>query len=305
MNNFYVYIYLDPRKPGNFVYGDFLFKFEPFYVGKGKGDRITEGLTNKRENKFKLSKINKIKNSNLDVICLKLYENLTEFDAFNYEMKIIKTIGRKFEHGPLCNIHKGGSGGDNIRNHPNKEDIIKKWRKTRMSNITNLITIVSEETKEKIKSYHKKKKELGVPYPKLSDETKKKISQSNKGKSKPKTDEHKLKIKNANLGKKRTYESKIKQSETCKKTLNEIKEKLKTKSLGDKNSNTKKYVLKLISENKTLDIVGLNNLLIFFNKYSGLNYKDAPYLIKKIKNKKIQNIELINVININHKKIKQ
>jgi hypothetical protein len=48
MNNFYVYIYLDPRKPGNFVYGDFLFKFEPFYDGKGKGDRITEGLSNKK-----------------------------------------------------------------------------------------------------------------------------------------------------------------------------------------------------------------------------------------------------------------
>mgnify|MGYP007090481674 CR=1 FL=1 len=152
---------------------DFLFKFEPFYVGKGKGDRITEGLTNKRENKFKLSKINKIKNSNLDVICLKLYENLTEFDAFNYEMKIIKTIGRKFEHGPLCNIHKGGSGGDNILNHPNKEDIIKKWRKTRMSNITNLITIVSEETKEKIKYVSQKEKGIRCSY-QISDETKKK-----------------------------------------------------------------------------------------------------------------------------------
>lgn len=302
MDNFYVYAYLDPRKPGKFVYGNFIFDFEPFYVGKGKYNRITEGLVNKRENKFKIAKINKIKKSNLDVIYLKIYENLTEIDAFNYEMEIIKTIGRKSDNGPLSNIHKGGSGGDYIGNHPNKEDIIKKWRETRMSNIKNSITIVSKETKEKIKSYHKKRKELGIPYPKLSEETKKKISQGNKGKLKPKTEEHKLKLKKINLGKKRTYESKIKQSETCKKTLGKLKEKLKTRSLGEKNSNTRKYTLKLIPENKTINIIGLNNLLNLYNEYSGLNYKDAPYLIKKIKDNKIENVKLINVININHKK---
>ena len=277
MDNFYVYAYLDPRKPGKFVYGNFIFDFEPFYVGKGKDNRITEGLVSKRENKFKIAKINKIKKSNLDVIYLKIYENLTEIDAFNYEMEIIKTIGRKSDNGPLSNIHKGGSGGDYIGNHPNKEDIIKKWRETRMSNIKNSITIVSKETK-------------------------KKISLGNKGKLKPKTEEHKLKLKKINLGKKRTYESKIKQSETCKKTLGKLKEKLKTRSLGEKNSNIRKYTLKLIPENKTINIIGLNNLLNFYNEYSGLNYKDAPYLIKKIKDNKIENVKLINVININHKK---
>jgi len=35
----YVYIYLDTRKPGNFIYDDMLFNFEPFYVGQGKNNR--------------------------------------------------------------------------------------------------------------------------------------------------------------------------------------------------------------------------------------------------------------------------
>jgi len=45
MLKFYVYIYLDPQKPGNFSYGPYHFDFEPFYVGKGFGDRYLKHLT--------------------------------------------------------------------------------------------------------------------------------------------------------------------------------------------------------------------------------------------------------------------
>lgn len=35
-NNFCVYIYFDPRKPGYYGFGEISFDFEPIYVGKGK-----------------------------------------------------------------------------------------------------------------------------------------------------------------------------------------------------------------------------------------------------------------------------
>ena len=57
----YIYAYLDPRKPGEFKFGNYIFEFEPFYVGKGKGDRCKRHLTEKRTNKCNIEKILKIK----------------------------------------------------------------------------------------------------------------------------------------------------------------------------------------------------------------------------------------------------
>jgi len=42
--NYYTYIYLDPRKMGNYQYDDLIFKYEPFYVGKGMRDRKYDHL---------------------------------------------------------------------------------------------------------------------------------------------------------------------------------------------------------------------------------------------------------------------
>lgn len=47
MRNYYVYIYLDPRKPGKYKYSKCEFEYEPFYVGKGKNN----GILSKRNSK--------------------------------------------------------------------------------------------------------------------------------------------------------------------------------------------------------------------------------------------------------------
>lgn len=52
---FYVYLYLDPRKPGNYSYQiddkTYHFDYEPFYVGEGKGERMYDHLRESHQNK--------------------------------------------------------------------------------------------------------------------------------------------------------------------------------------------------------------------------------------------------------------
>ena len=60
--NSYVYVYLDTRKPGIFIYDELKFEYEPFYVGKGYGNRAYEHIDEKRIiNTLKSGKIKKIK----------------------------------------------------------------------------------------------------------------------------------------------------------------------------------------------------------------------------------------------------
>ena len=68
---FYTYIYLDPRKKGQYSYDiNMSFLYEPFYVGKGCGYRMNNHL-NKAENKSKLI-FNNFKNSKIKKILSQL-----------------------------------------------------------------------------------------------------------------------------------------------------------------------------------------------------------------------------------------
>ena len=54
---FYVYVYLDPSKPGQYVYGDYTFEYEPFYVGKGQNGRWLVHMSYGGNNRLFINKI--------------------------------------------------------------------------------------------------------------------------------------------------------------------------------------------------------------------------------------------------------
>lgn len=109
---YYTYIYLDPEKPGHFTYNEVSFLFEPFYVGKGSGDRKHVHLTRNDKletNKLKAHKISKLKKKyNLrDYIIVINAES--EESAFELERQLVDEIGRRdLGTGPLCNLMEGG-----------------------------------------------------------------------------------------------------------------------------------------------------------------------------------------------------
>lgn len=115
-NNFYVYIFLRSDKPGFFDYGDGLsFDYEPFYIGKGINDRIKSSLKESANNNIKRHIIDKIHQNNMQIKSLKIKDNLSENDAFEYEKYAISKIGRIITgNGPLSNIVEGGQGYSDV-----------------------------------------------------------------------------------------------------------------------------------------------------------------------------------------------
>lgn len=110
---YYVYCLLDPTKPGEYIFDKVKFEYEPFYVGKGSGNRLNEHFKTSQikrdKNKSKVNKILKIQNSGFCPIAVKIQENLTEEDALRLEKEIIENIGRKdLRVGTLTNLTNGG-----------------------------------------------------------------------------------------------------------------------------------------------------------------------------------------------------
>lgn len=126
---YYVYILLNPLKRGVYLYGKFNFNYEPFYVGKGCGDRCEYHSKHSDNNRLKGNIINKIKKSNKSPIIVKLYNNISEYSAFRIEKYLIKLIGRRdLGCGSLSNLTDGGEGVHNY--HYTYEDKLNKLKNT-------------------------------------------------------------------------------------------------------------------------------------------------------------------------------
>jgi hypothetical protein len=112
-NKFYVYIYLDPRKPGFYNYGDHHFDYEPFYVGKVYRFRLFKHL-HSGDYKSHLRKNRIIKNilkSNLVPVIGIIDSSNEESLMFRLEEKLIQIIGRSdLDKGSLANLTNGGEG---------------------------------------------------------------------------------------------------------------------------------------------------------------------------------------------------
>ncbi len=104
------YLYLDPEKPGTFVYGDYTFNHEPFYVGKGCGRR-PYALYKGSRSCFVMSKLKSLGCKELKPL-IKILVMPNEAMAIRTEIELICLIGRRIvKEGPLTNMSEGGEKG--------------------------------------------------------------------------------------------------------------------------------------------------------------------------------------------------
>lgn len=249
---YYVYMYQDPRKSdfyfntGTDPYFGY-YQFEPFYIGKGKGRRIKQHLWEARTpsankyNQHKLNKIQEIINSGKQVIVVKLKEFDTEKEAFDFEKKLIRQIGR-YPNGPLTNMTDGGDGISGYKHTREWKEKLSKWNKEHP---------LSTEVRKYISSCALKGKNHQFYGTHRSEETKRKISLKNSGQN------------NGMYGYKPTEEERKKQSERFSGKKNPM-----YGTTGEKGTNSQwEYTF----HNQKTTIVTRN--LLTFCKENNLNYK--------------------------------
>lgn len=211
-NPYYVYVLFRP------------WDGSPFYVGKGKGYRISQTVKETR-NPHKVNIIAKARKMGMEIPNVIIRDELTEREAFEIEIAFIKAIGRT-PNGPLTNCTDGGEG---ISGHIHSSDakakisaagmgrkhsderrarasISRKGEKrsdearARMSAAQKTRPPMSDETRAKISAASRN----------ISDETRARIGAAHKGRIF--SADHLAKINAANTGKKRSAESRERMS---------------------------------------------------------------------------------------------
>lgn len=159
----------------------------PFYIGKGKGQRESS----QHRNSFWKNIVNKH-----GFITKRLYENLTEQEAWDIEIQLINKFGKLTEGtGCLCNLSNGGEGASGVK-HTNETK--EKWSVAKKGKTWE--EIYGPKKAEEIRAKRKLKKRV------QTEETKRKISESRKGEKNPMygkspSPEHSAKLSAAKIGK--------------------------------------------------------------------------------------------------------
>ena len=139
----YVYVYMNPfKKLDNEIILDisgekFIFDYEPFYIGKGKGNRIFDHLKSKNDvNSNKLNLINEIIDNGKEPIVRIIKNELTEYEAYSLENIIITKLNN------LTNISGGKS---------NKTEYTSSNKKTTLEYDKNkyILSLISKGLKNK------------------------------------------------------------------------------------------------------------------------------------------------------------
>jgi hypothetical protein len=229
MKNYYVYVYLDPRKSGIWKTSELAFYFEPFYVGEGKNSRKFDHLKEEKVS-HKTNRIKEILTDNFTPYILTIEENLSKDESTDLETNLIKQIGTRaiiegVSRGPLTNLRLYGKKGN-----------------------------ISEETKAKMSLA-----KLGV---KFTEEHCKKLSAARAGRSYeraptgPISDEHKLKLSLANIGKKRSTEAKERMSkaQSGRAISPEHKQKISEACKGRESPNVKSWQIEFESGESTITV---------------------------------------------------
>jgi hypothetical protein len=110
---YYVYKLIDPRDKNT------------IYVGKGTGRRSKEHVNLTKRNKISnkntklFNKLRSILDEGFDDVLYEYEYFSAENEAFYREIELIDSIGLD----NLCNLTRGGNGGDRLSNHPRKKEI--------------------------------------------------------------------------------------------------------------------------------------------------------------------------------------
>jgi hypothetical protein len=200
-NKYYVYMHLYPGTD------------EPFYVGKGYGQRAYH----KGRNSWWKNIVAKY--GGFDVKFIKT--DITDNEARLLETELIKSIGRRdLDLGPLVNLTDGGEGGSSNLSQETRDKLSASSKGRKHTEETKQRMRDSATGKPKSEEHRKNigKVHLGKT---LTEDHRKKISNGNKGvthkdKGTPMNEEHKLIISNALKGRVPSEEHRLKLSEAAK-----------------------------------------------------------------------------------------